>query len=129
VDRIASAWLIRRFIDPEAKFKYVDGKSYVPRKGELRFDMANAEFTHEGNDCTFETLIRRTDLGGDTALRAIAEIIHDLDIEDEKFGRPETVGLGALITGVCESVADDDARLALASTGLNQFYSYFEARS
>jgi hypothetical protein len=129
VDRIASAWLIRRFIDPEAKFNYVDGKSYVPRKGELRFDMANAEFTHEGNDCTFETLIRRTDLGGDTALRAIAEIIHDLDIEDEKFGRPETVGLGALITGVCESVADDDARLALASTGLNQFYSYFEARS
>jgi len=128
VDRVASAWLIRRFIDSEAVFKYVDGKTYKPRKGELRFDMANAEFTHEGDDCTFETLVRRAELGGDAALRAIAEIIHDLDIEDDRYGRPETAGLGALIAVVCESTQDDDQRLALASAGLNQFYSYFGAR-
>jgi hypothetical protein len=128
VDRIASAWLIRRFIDPEAVFKYVDGKSYKPRKGELRFDMANAEFTHEGNDCTFETLLRRAELGSDPALRAIADIIHDLDIEDAKFGRPETAGVGALISGVCETTQIDDQRLALVSAGLDQFYSYFGAR-
>jgi len=59
VDRIASAWLIRRFIDPQARFKFVPSRGYVPRKGEIRFDMADAEYTHVGDDCTFQTLVRR----------------------------------------------------------------------
>ena len=101
VDRIASAWLIRRFIDPSPSFKFVDGKDYQPEPGELRFDMADAEFTHEGNRCTFETLTYRTGLDGDQALVALAEIIHDLDIADDKFGRPETAGIAALINGIC----------------------------
>src|SRR5436190_16511627 len=84
-DRIASAWLIRRFIDPEARFKFVAGKGYRPREGELRFDMFEAEFTHEGDKCTFEALLQRADLK-EPALRAIAEIIHDFDLMDDKFG-------------------------------------------
>src|SRR5262249_19468265 len=60
VDRIASAWLIRRFIDPEAQFKFVSGKGYRPNEGELRFDMFEAEFTHEGDKCTFEVLLERS---------------------------------------------------------------------
>ena len=86
VDRIASAWLIRRFIDPEARFKFVSGKGYRPQEGELRFDMFEAEFTHEGDKCTFEVLLERAGLK-DSALRAIAEIIHDIDLKDDKFGR------------------------------------------
>src|SRR3546814_10037846 len=70
VDRIASAWLIRRFIDPEASFKFVEGKGYVPEPDELRFDMADAEFTHEGDRCSFETLVFLTGLETDPALRS-----------------------------------------------------------
>lgn len=125
VDRIASAWLIRRFIDAEAVFKFVDGKTYKVRRGELRFDMANAEFTHEGNDCTFETLVRRADLRSDHALCALAEVIHDLDVEEGKFGRPEAAGFGALISGICATTKSDQERLALGSDALDGFYAFF----
>lgn len=125
VDRIASAWLIRRFIDPEATFKFVDGQGYEPAADELRFDMANAEFTHEGERCTFETLLVRTQLDNDTALVAIGEIIHDLDIADSRFNRPETAGLGALIAGICARTDDDNERLAEGTAALEQFYAYF----
>src|SRR3954471_11498393 len=77
VDRIGSAWLIRRFIDPEATFKFVSGKNYRPADGELRFDMYQGEFTHEGDKCTFEVLLDRAGLS-DVPLRAIGEIIHDI---------------------------------------------------
>ena len=111
VDRIASAWLIRRFIDPEAHFKFVSGKGYRPNEGELRFDMFEAEFTHEGDRCTFEVLLTRLDLN-DKALTAIAEIVHDIDLKDTKFGREETGGIAHLITGLCQSSKDDAQRLA-----------------
>ncbi len=129
IDRIASAWLIRRFIDPAAVFKFVDAKTYKPRRTDLRFDMANAEFTHEGNDCTFETLIRRGELSGDDALRAIAEIIHDLDVDEGKFGRPEAAGFEAMISGVCASTSKDQERVALGSAALDQFYTHFENKT
>ena len=125
VDRIASAWLIQRFLDPAGSFKFVDGKGYVPAAGELRFDMADAEFTHEGDNCTFETLLKRANLDSDPGLRALAEIIHDLDIEDEKFRRPETAGLGALVSGVCRASDDDSERVKLGASGLDQFYAHF----
>ena len=92
VDRIASAWLIRRFIDPAAKLKYVEAKGYTPAPGELRFDMFDAEFTHEGNLCTFEVLLARMDTD-DPALRHIADIVHDIDLRDGKFAREETAGV------------------------------------
>src|SRR5207244_9696313 len=92
VDRIGSAWLIRRFIDPEARFKFVAGKGYRPAEGELRFDMFQAEFTHEGDKCTFEVLLDRV-ASKDPALRAIAEIIHYIHLMDNKYALVESVGV------------------------------------
>ncbi len=85
VDRMASAWLIRRFIDPEPRFKFVPAKGYRPEPDELRFDMFESEVTHEGELCTFEVLVQRFGLA-DPALRAIAEIVHDIDVKDAKYG-------------------------------------------
>ena len=107
VDRMASAWLIRRFIDPEASFKFVPGKGYRPEPGELRFDMFEAEFTHDGDRCTFEVLFERFELD-DPALRPIAEIVHDIDLKDSKFSRPEVLGLDRLIAGICMATKEDE---------------------
>jgi hypothetical protein len=124
VDRMASAWLIRRFIDPAAKFKWVPPKGYVPVDGELRFDMYEAEFTHVGNLCSFEVLLQRTGQR-DRALQAIAEIVHDIDIKDDRYQRPETAGIASLVAGIALTSADDDERLARASTAFDQFYEVF----
>src|SRR5438094_4590051 len=110
IDRIASAWLIGRFIDPKARFKFVAPEGYRPRPGELRFDMFEAEYTHEGDACTFETLVARFGLG-DRALRLIAEIVHDIDCKETKFGRPETPGIERLIAGIAKQNPEDDTRL------------------
>jgi hypothetical protein len=110
VDRIACAWLIRRFIDAEAQFKFVSAKDYKVRPGELRFDMFQGEFTHEGDKCSFEVLLERLALK-DKALRAIADMVHDIDLKDGKFGRSETAGIALLINGVCASQKDDLARI------------------
>jgi hypothetical protein len=116
VDRICSAWLIRRFIDPDANLKYVEAKGYTPAAGELRFDMFDAEFTHEGEMCTFEVLLAR--MGSeDSALRHIADMVHDIDLRDAKFAREELTGFTALITGICLDHRDDDGRLARRDNG------------
>jgi hypothetical protein len=125
IDRIGSAWLIRRFIDPEARFKFVPAKSYVPEPGELRFDMFEAEFTHEGDRCTFEVLIDRAGLKKDRGLAAIAEIVHDIDLKDGKFGRPEAEGIRTLIAGICNGTQDDDERLARGSAVFEDLYRSF----
>jgi hypothetical protein len=123
VDRIASAWLIRRFIDPEASFKFVPSKGYVPQPRELRFDMYEAEFTHEGDRCTFEVLLGRAGLD-DAALQAIGEIVHDLDLKDGKFGREETAGIAGLIGGIVLALRDDEQRLARGAAMLDDLYRY-----
>jgi len=110
IDRIASAWLIRRFIDPEARFKFVFATDYQPESGELRFDMYDAEFTHEGDRCTFQTLVQRFSLG-DVALNAIGEIVRDIDCKAERYTRPETNGVAALIRGIAEMHSEDDMRV------------------
>jgi hypothetical protein len=125
VDRIASAWLIRRFIDPAASFKYVTEKSYAHEAGELRFDMFDGEFTHEGDLCSFETLLRRFGLP-DPALVAIGEIIHDVDLKESKFARPETAGLERLIDGIGAPLREDDERLARGSAVLDDLYESFK---
>lgn len=122
VDRIASAWLIRRFIDPEARFRFVAPRGYRPESGELRFDMFEGEFTHDGELCTFETLSRHFKLK-DVALSVIAEIVHDIDCKDDKFGRPETAGLRALLDGIARSNPDDETRLARGSAMLDDLYA------
>ena len=127
VDRIASAWLIRRFIDPEARFKFVSGKGYRPNEGELRFDMFEAEFTHEGDKCTFEVLMERAALK-DPALRAIAEIIHDIDLKDSKFGRTEVAGIRTLIEGISVATKDDSERIGRGTEVFNDLYEYFKRK-
>jgi hypothetical protein len=127
VDRIASAWLIRRFIDPDARFRFVRAKDHVPQDGELRFDMFEAEFTHQGDRCTFEVLLARLDLN-DTALTAIAEIVHDIDLKDARYGREETDGIAHLITGLCLTNKDDAQRLVRGAAVLDDLYEYFRKR-
>ena len=127
VDRIASAWLIRRFIDPKAKFKFVATKNYRHAKGELRFDMADGEFTHEGDKCSFEVLLERTGVS-DRALIAIAQIVHNLDLQDRKFDRPESSGIGHLIEGICAGQSEDAARIARGSVMLDDLYANFSRK-
>ena len=122
VDRIASAWLIRRFIDPAARFSFVSARGYSPGPGELRFDMYNGEFTHEGDRCTFETLLSRFGLE-DRGLRAIGEIVHDVDCKDDKFGRDEAAGIATLIAGIARFTDDDAERIARGAALFDELYS------
>jgi hypothetical protein len=127
VDRMASAWLIQRFIDPEACFKFVPGRGHQPEPGELAFDMFEAAYTHEGDRCTFEVLMRRFGLE-DPALKPIAEIVHDIDLKDSKFGRPEALGLDRLIAGICMATNDDESRLAQGRALFAGLYEYFRKK-
>jgi len=124
IDRIASAWLIRRFIDKGARFKFVPSSGYQPEPGELRFDMFEGEFTHKGDRCTFEVLIAHAGLA-DAALTAIGEIVHDIDLKDDKYGRAETAGVKSLITGIATPGTDDEQRLARGSVLLDGLYDSF----
>jgi hypothetical protein len=121
VDRIACAWLIRTFIDPKARFKFVQASGYRAQANELRFDMADAEFTHRGDRCSFEVLLAETGLAA-PALQIIAEIVHDLDLKDGKFGRPEAEGVRQLLTGITLGADDDPTRIARGSDLCNDLY-------
>jgi hypothetical protein len=124
VDRIASAWLIRRWLDPAARFRFVDPSAYRHTEGELRFDMFEGEFTHQGDLCTFEVLLRT--LGReDAALAAVAEVVHDIDLKESKFGRPETPGVASLIEGIAARHADDARRIEAGSTIFDALYAQF----
>jgi hypothetical protein len=123
VDRMASAWLIQTFIDKRASFKFAPGHGYQPSPGELRFDMFEAEYTHEGDRCTFEVLLVRFGLD-EPALRQVAEIVHDIDLKDAKYGRSEAAGIDQLIAGLCAANADDSARL---TQGAQLFASLYES--
>jgi hypothetical protein len=127
VDRIASAWLIRRFVDPNPRFKFVAAKGYRPEPDELRFDMFDAEFTHEGDLCTFEVLLDRLNIG-DSALRRIAEIIHDIDLKESKFGRPETAGIGLIVNAICTKHKEDFDRIEGGTILLDDLYDFFKKR-
>ncbi len=122
IDRIASAWLIQRFIDPAATFTFVAPRGYRPAPDELRFDMYDAEYTHEGARCTFETLLARFGLT-DPGLAALGEIVHDLDLKDAAFGRAETAGVAALIAGLVATTPTDDARLVRGGALFEAMYA------
>ena len=125
VDRIASAWLIRRFIDRDARFKFVPAMGYEPAPGELRFDMFQGEYGHEGDRCTFEVLLSRFELSSDAALQNIGEIVHDLDLRDEKYNRVEAPGLLALLQGLTARYAADAERIEHGRRFFDQLYSFF----
>lgn len=127
VDRIACSWLIRRFIDPNAVIRFVPGKGYAPKPGELRFDMFEGEITHEGDRCSFEVLLTRAGLS-EPALQAISEIVHDIDLKDGKFGREETAGIASLISGVCSANAQDEERIAQGGAVFDNLYQYFKSK-
>ena len=126
VDRIASAWLIRRFIDPDARFKFVPGTGYAAQPGDLRFDMFEGEFTHRGERCTFEVLLAESGLD-DPALGAIAEIIHDIDLKDGKYGRDEAAGIRTLISGIASAQNDDVQRLQRGAAVFDDLYESFRS--
>jgi hypothetical protein len=128
VDRMASAWLIKKLIDPQARFKFVPAKGYQPSKGEVRFDMFEAEFTHDGDLCTFEVLLERFGLD-EPALRAIAEIVHDVDVKDAKYGREEAPGVGQVVAGIAAAHADDEARLERGSALFDDLYALHRGAS
>jgi hypothetical protein len=113
VDRLASAWLIRRFVDPAAEIRY----SETPEPDEVSFDMRDAEFGHQGNLCTFETLIAAFGLGGDPALATLAEIVHEIDLRDGLSARPEIPGIDGLLRGWA-SAGWSDAELERHGTAL-----------
>ena len=109
VDRMASAWLIRRFIDKAATFDFVTDVKNAPADS-VPFDMYGVGFGHEGDRCTFETLVRRFGIH-DNAVQRLAEVVHDLDLKDSKFGAPAAVTLGAAIDGLQMSCVDDQQLL------------------
>jgi hypothetical protein len=95
VDRLACAWLIRRFVDPQAEIRYGD----KAEEGEVSFDMRHAELGHRGDRCTFETMIAAFGLEEDLALAALAEIVHEIDLRDGASTRPEIPGVDAALRG------------------------------
>ena len=127
VDRIACSWLIRRFIDSAAVIKFVLPREYQHSPGELRFDMFDGEFTHEGDRCSFEVLLARAGIH-DPALAAIGEIVHDIDLKEDKFGRDETAGVKALVNGICSGTHDDEERIARGTAILDELYAVFQRR-
>jgi hypothetical protein len=126
VDRMASAWLIRRFIDPKANFKFVRSDGYQPEPGELRFDMYEGELTHEGDRCTFETLVQRFRLD-EPGLAPIAEIVHEMDCKDEKYARPEASGIASVLSGIASAHPNDRDRLTAAATVFDGLFERFRS--
>ncbi len=122
VDRISTAWLIRRFIDAGATLRFVDPDHYTHTEVEIRFDMFEGEFTHEGDLCTFEALLRHLKMK-DAALNAIAEIVHDIDLKDDKYQRPETKGISAMISGLIALHSSDEQRIEEGSRLLDAAYA------
>jgi hypothetical protein len=127
VDRMASAWLIRRFIDPQARFSFAVDRADVSSES-LPFDMFGVEFTHRGDDCTFETLCDAFQLNG-AAISHLAELVHDLDLKDSKFGAPEAATVGAMIDGLQLTHADDHALLEHGISMFESLYRSFEKSS
>ena len=122
VDRMASAWLIRRWIDQDATFRFATGDHPVIASDEISFDMFDGGFTHIGDRCTFEVLIHHFSLS-DPALTVIAEVVHDIDVKDEKFARPETDGIAALIDGIVRTVPDDNDRIEAGAQLFDRLYA------
>jgi hypothetical protein len=122
VDRTACVWLIKRFVDPRAIFDFFGDPAEAPEEAEL-FDVVGARLSHRGEDCSFETFLREYALD-DPVLREIAEIIHDADLMDEKYGRPESEGLDAIVRGMQLSLPDDHTLIAHTYVLYEGLYAY-----
>jgi hypothetical protein len=123
IDRASSAWLIRRFVDRDAVFVFVTGPEDVP-VGSVPFDMRGVDFGHHGQDCTFETLLRRHDLL-DPVLWRIAAIVHEADLEDDRYDAPEAPGLDVVLRGL-SMVTDDHTTLEVTGPVFDGLYEYYK---
>ncbi len=126
IDRIASAWLIKRFCDPNARFDFADAAD-AARKG-IPFDILGAEFGHHGQDCTFETLVKRFGIK-DRRVRLIAEIVHEADLHDGKFTRHESIGVDLAIKGLAAATPDDHELLERGMAIFDGLYSVLKQRT
>jgi hypothetical protein len=122
IDRAASAWLIRKYIDQDAEFSFVDDPDAVPDDA-IPFDMRGVEFGHHGSDCTFETLLRRHDLDAPVLWR-IAAIIHEADLDDERFDAPEAAGFDVGLRGL-SMVCSDEQVLEVTGPLFDGLYEFF----
>ncbi len=123
IDRLASGWLIRRFIDKRSRFQFISEGERVANT--LTFDMADGDFTHRGEDCTFETMLKSFGLESDDALCEIAQIVHDIDLKDNKFSRPEASGVNVVIRGLAEVYKEDGERLKQSLPVFDSLYELF----
>jgi hypothetical protein len=126
IDRVCSAWLIRRFIDPKAKFVFAP-EAKLP-KNAIPFDVMGAEFGHHGQYCTFETLLHSFQLAH-KALAEIAEIVHDIDLKDQKFKRPEAAGFDAIIRSLSDGFRNDRKTLEITTVLLDALYQRFSSQA
>ena len=126
IDRIASAWLIQRFCDPDAKFGFADAAD-AARKG-IPFDVLGADFGHHGEDCTFETLVRRFSIK-DRRVKLIAEIVHEADLHDGKFTRNEAAGVDLAINALVETTPDDHDLLARGMALFEGLYAVLKQKT
>lgn len=108
VDRTACAWLIRRYVDPDATFAFVTDPDHLPDDS-IPFDIAGQPLSHHDGDCTFEVILRQYGLT-DPTLERLARIVHEADVEDERYDAPEAAGLDAIVRGMGQ-ILDDDALL------------------
>jgi hypothetical protein len=121
IDRAACAWLIRRFIDPDAEFSFVADLAEVPA-GTTAFDIRGEDLSHHGTDCSFETILRRYDLT-DPVLWSIAQIVHEADLDDQLFDAPEAPGFDVALRGL-SMVCADDRVLELTGPLFDGLYEY-----
>lgn len=125
IDRAACAWLIRRNIDPDARFLWVTDPADVPADA-TAFDMRGVELSHHHGDCSFETILRRYEIT-DPVLWVLAEIVHEADIDDAKFDAPEAPGLDSVLRGLSLTGTDDDT-LAVATRIFDGLYEFHRQR-
>jgi len=126
IDRMAAAWLIRRFLDPDATFRFINEKEREQlAAGEVAFDMQGGEFTHHGDLCTFEVMVRSFGIK-DKAVRKIAEIVHDLDLKDDKYGNAAGSGIEEVLTGIRKTAKDD---ADMIEKGIAVFEMMYQSRT
>ena len=123
IDRVGSAWLIRRFIDEKAHFVFATKPAAL--RDALPFDFPEGEFSHQGEDCTFETLLKRFGIT-DKHLRKIAEMVHDADLEDDKFQRPECIGIDRALKGWAKRGMSDDDILQNGGSFFDGLYAFLQ---
>lgn len=126
IDRASSAWLICRYVDPQAEFVFLADPDDLPADA-TPFDMRGVDYGHQqgarGEECTFETILRRHDLD-DPVLWRIAAIIHEADLEDDYYDAPEAPGLDVVLRGLSMTL-DDDTILAVTGPVFDGLYDYY----